>query len=273
MRINSPFLLSANYEISPKGASSQRFLLLMNEPFHLKNLSTLSKRALNIAILSLGSDWNAILTDPSDADLEKFAQVCFFRMFPSESNRSDDKESQNPKAKRDQWIRANNLINVWISEGLHPTVDKICELNEIFGHKIRNQSLNSRYEGFDPEDIPSALKYWETWYSERITTHAPIQIATLAACFLIEVHPFVNGNGRTARLVLDWILGLANLPPPSFQHKVDALIARSPRVELPKDQGPLLSYDTPHSVALDRVMSGIEHTLRILAGSSSLESI
>ncbi|RYZ89533.1 MAG: Fic family protein [Proteobacteria bacterium] len=273
MRLNSPFLLSANYEISPKGPSSQRFLSLMNQPFDFSDLTAISRRALQIAMLSIKSDWNDILVHPSDEDLDKFAEICFFRMFPSESNRSSDKESQNPKVKRDQWIHANNLVNSWISEGLHPNVERICELNGVFGHKIRDRSLTIRYEGFDPVDIQPALDYWELWFSEKFKTHAPIQIATLASSFIIEVHPFVNGNGRTARLVLDWILGLANIPPPSFQHKIDALIARAPIVESPKENVSVFSYDTPHSVALDRVMSGIEHTLKILAGSSSIESI
>jgi hypothetical protein len=44
----------------------------------------------------------------------------------------------------------------------------------------------------------------------------PLLLAAQLYQRLLSIHPFQNGNGRTARLVLDWLLLRQGLPPAVF---------------------------------------------------------
>ncbi len=41
----------------------------------------------------------------------------------------------------------------------------------------------------------------------------PVELAALAHYKLVSIHPFVDGNGRTARLLMNLVLGLHGYPP------------------------------------------------------------
>jgi Fic family protein len=41
------------------------------------------------------------------------------------------------------------------------------------------------------------------WYDENIFTFHPIEHAAMLHSLLVKVHPFIDGNGRTARLLLN----------------------------------------------------------------------
>ncbi len=50
----------------------------------------------------------------------------------------------------------------------------------------------------------------------------PVEIAALAHYKLVSIHPFVDGNGRTARLLMNLILMIFGYPP-AIIHKKDRL--------------------------------------------------
>jgi Fic family protein len=43
----------------------------------------------------------------------------------------------------------------------------------------------------------------------------PVEAAALAHYKLVFIHPFTDGNGRTGRLLMNWILLRAGFPPVS----------------------------------------------------------
>ena len=59
------------------------------------------------------------------------------------------------------------------------------------------------------------------WLSERPKLH-PIELAAEAHYRLVTIHPFVDGNGRTARLLMNMIL-MMNGYPPAIIRKRDRL--------------------------------------------------
>lgn len=44
-----------------------------------------------------------------------------------------------------------------------------------------------------------------------------IEVAALTHCEVVRIHPFINGNGRTARMCISYILARAGLPPTPFE--------------------------------------------------------
>ncbi|EQD37984.1 filamentation induced by cAMP protein Fic [mine drainage metagenome] len=62
-------------------------------------------------------------------------------------------------------------------------------------------------------EVPHLLdKLFHTYSKQKRAMH-PVEIASLVHCKIAQIHPFTDGNGRTARLIMNWVL-LRNLFPP-----------------------------------------------------------
>lgn len=54
---------------------------------------------------------------------------------------------------------------------------------------------------------------WGNWLVNSKENEHPVEQAALAHHRLVTIHPFIDGNGRTARLVMNLILRQAAYPP------------------------------------------------------------
>lgn len=60
--------------------------------------------------------------------------------------------------------------------------------------------------------LPQLMDEWGQWLSEHRGMH-PVELSALAHHRLMAIHPFVDGNGRTERLIMNLILLRAGYPP------------------------------------------------------------
>ncbi len=93
--------------------------------------------------------------------------------------------------------------------------------------------INSRYKGIVrtgtwrelyclPQNLQRELNKFEAWLKENLAAKAnPIVLAGLAHQRFLSLHPFMNGNGRLSRLLMDWILMKYNLPPPILKVEIN----------------------------------------------------
>ena len=65
-----------------------------------------------------------------------------------------------------------------------------------------------------PEDVPALMDDLITWLNsaEAWSLH-PVEYAAIAHYRLVYIHPFVDGNGRTSRLLMNLRLIQAGYPP------------------------------------------------------------
>lgn len=63
----------------------------------------------------------------------------------------------------------------------------------------------------DPLKVPELMEEFFTWLKSKSDTH-PVIIAADAHYKLVRIHPFIDGNGRTARLLMNLLLMQANYP-------------------------------------------------------------
>ncbi|MEV0643624.1 Fic family protein [Phytomonospora sp. NPDC050363] len=61
--------------------------------------------------------------------------------------------------------------------------------------------------------VQSKLDDFFRWYTEASATMGPTEFAAAAQRELVSIHPFVDGNGRITRLVMDHALQTRGLPP------------------------------------------------------------
>lgn len=62
-------------------------------------------------------------------------------------------------------------------------------------------------------ELPIRMTEWGEWLTQSSQTAHPVVLAALAHHRLVEIHPFVDGNGRTARLVMNLLLMQRGYPP------------------------------------------------------------
>ncbi len=85
-------------------------------------------------------------------------------------------------------------------------------------YKTRPNSVITRYgDHFDyasPEETPSLMADLVAWYNtaEQSGDYTPVQLASLFHYRYIRIHPFEDGNGRIARLLVNFILARHNFP-------------------------------------------------------------
>ena len=64
----------------------------------------------------------------------------------------------------------------------------------------------------NPAKVPDLMTEMQTWLNESAKMHA-VEFAAEAHYRLVTIHPFVDGNGRTARLLMNLILMMLGYPP------------------------------------------------------------
>ena len=65
-----------------------------------------------------------------------------------------------------------------------------------------------RFEYVSPEETPALMTDLVTWYNQAVSEEvlSPIELATVFHYRYIRIHPFEDGNGRIARLLVNYIL-------------------------------------------------------------------
>jgi Fic family protein len=85
-------------------------------------------------------------------------------------------------------------------------------------YKTRPNSVITRYgdrfEYASPEETPALMSDLVDWYNEAELSgeYTPIELAALFHYRYIRIHPFEDGNGRIARLLVNYILARHNWP-------------------------------------------------------------
>ena len=85
-------------------------------------------------------------------------------------------------------------------------------------YKTRPNSVITRYgdriEYASPEETPSLMSDLVDWYNEaeQDAKLSPVELAALFHYRYIRIHPFEDGNGRIARLMVNYILSRHGYP-------------------------------------------------------------
>jgi len=84
-------------------------------------------------------------------------------------------------------------------------------------HAGRYRSIPVRIAGSttvlpNPRKVPELMEVFVAWMQHEEAFH-PVALAAEAHYRLVTIHPFVDGNGRTARLLMNLLLMMAGYPP------------------------------------------------------------
>ncbi len=91
-----------------------------------------------------------------------------------------------------------------------------------------------------PEDVPALMRDFAGTLADQRERLHPVRLAAFAHRRLVDIHPFTDGNGRTARLLMNLILvnrgyPVASIPPVRRLDYINALKAAQ-RAANPDDE-------------------------------------
>jgi Fic family protein len=120
-------------------------------------------------------------------------------------------------------------ITVWDIRQIHGLV---CKGERGVGaYRIVNEmAAGSNYRYPDAIIVPELMQGFGDWLNSNPALH-PVEIATEIHYRLVTIHPFQNGNGRTARLLMNLSLLRAGYPIAVIKTEdrsayIDAIVAR-----------------------------------------------
>lgn len=133
------------------------------------------------------------------------------------------------------------MLELARQQGMNITEDIIRKLHRLFYQKVdadqagQYRSIQVYISGSEyvppaPEEVPRLMNHLtDQIHSSNPVLH-PIELAAMAHKRLVDIHPFINGNGRTARLLMNLILvnagyGVVSIPPVWRNDYINALSA------------------------------------------------
>ncbi len=133
------------------------------------------------------------------------------------------------------------MLELARQKDMNITEETIKNLHRLFYQKVnadqagQYRSIQVYISGTEyvppaPDEVPRLMNHLiDQIHSSNIALH-PIELAAMAHKCLVDIHPFIDGNGRTARLLMNLILvnagyGVVSIPPIWRNDYIDALSA------------------------------------------------
>lgn len=133
------------------------------------------------------------------------------------------------------------MLTLARQQNLTITEDVIRNLHRLFYQKVNADQAGSyrtiqvyisgtEYIPPAPEDVPRLMAHLADQIHFSQSTLHPVELAAMAHKRFVDIHPFTDGNGRTARLLMNLILvnkgyGVVSIPPVLRNDYINALSA------------------------------------------------
>lgn len=160
----------------------------------------------------------------------------------------------------DAWQNANALVTTYVTDDAPIEFERVRVLAGCVLGLSAAAGLRTGPSSFSGHPCPPAgdLAQLVTPFAEAVRAREadvhPIAAAALAQQWITSAHPFDDGNGRTARLLADWILARNGYPPATYARPAAALIAI-----VDHGRAPIGVTATARVV-----LHGVAHTVRLL---------
>ena len=99
------------------------------------------------------------------------------------------------------------------------------------------------------------------WHNENAAQLHPVELAAQMHERLVTIHPFIDGNGRTARLVMNWLLRQKGYPIVMLKGDGDSRLeyyAALEKAQVDGDKAAFIQLIAEHQLqSLQRILSVI----------------
>lgn len=133
------------------------------------------------------------------------------------------------KTLREHFEAINHRDAILFIEELVKKKELLCELDIKSIHSLILKNINSENAGAYRKtnviisgaehkpphflEVPQQMHNFIQWYDENSKTLHPIELAARVHIDFVGIHPFIDGNGRTSRLLMNMELMKGGFPP------------------------------------------------------------
>lgn len=121
----------------------------------------------------------------------------------------------------------------------------------------------SRHMPPQPWQVPKLMEDCFAFYREQESTLHPVVLAAELHERIVTIHPFVDGNGRTTRLVMNLILLQRGYPIANIPGDTDSRLAYYGALELCNVDGNTSPF---HELIARYVLASAQHWLKVVGG-------
>lgn len=114
----------------------------------------------------------------------------------------------------EELVQKNGPLTEWEIKSIHQLILKGIDDD----NAGRYRTVNVRIAGAEhlPPDqvvVPELMERFISWYQTEAMSLHPVERAARVHSDFVKIHPFVDGNGRTSRLLMNLELMKAGYPP------------------------------------------------------------
>jgi len=124
--------------------------------------------------------------------------------------RRDIKEINNMKKCVDYILKSDEDVSLDFIKKLHKI--QMDGVHSEAGKIRTKQNIISNYLPPKPGDLEKELSFLINWYNKAKSKLHTFELAVLIHLKLVKIHPFMDGNGRLARLLMNYIFIKDNFP-------------------------------------------------------------
>lgn len=163
-------------------------------------------------------DTNAI--EGSSITLQETGLILFDRIVPEGRSIKEIRETENHKDAFDLMLNYKGEINKRFVLNLHKTLMH----NILWNYAGRFRDVQVMIRGTDflppqPNYVESEFKRMMKWYASNKRRYHPVIITAYFHAMFESIHPFMDGNGRIGRLLLNFILKKNGYPLVNIKNK------------------------------------------------------
>lgn len=191
----------------------ERFLTKVRRAYEATPASTRQNR---YEAFASAFTYNSNAIEGNTLTLQETSQLLFDGIAPAKSTREIN-EALNHKRAFDHIISHRGDITRRLILDLHELVVRDTLPPEVADQAGAYRTVQVYIRGVDwvpaaPREVPRDMKRLLEWYTKRKRKLHPVVVAAYFHVGFELVHPFVDGNGRVGRLLLNFILHRGGYP-------------------------------------------------------------
>ncbi len=212
-------LLSLNYLLSDEDL---KFLEKIKEKYKKEPLENLENR---YEVFCARFAYDSAAIEGNTLSLQDTASLLFENLVPSHKSLREINETLNHKKAFDFILQYKEDINKKFILNLH----KLVVRNTLKPHLESQAGIYRKLQVFihgtdwmptKPEEVSKEMKTLLAWYARNKKTLHPLVLAAYFHVAFETIHPFVDGNGRTGRLLMNFILRKNGFPMINIPNKI-----------------------------------------------------
>lgn len=172
--------------------------------------------------------YNSNAIEGNTLTLQETSQLLFENIVPASKSLREINEALNHKKAFDFILQYKGEINKEFILDLHKLIVKDTLKKELENQIGKYRTLQVYLRGAEwippkPEEVPKEMRDLLVWHSKNKKKLHPLILASYFHTAFETIHPFVDGNGRAGRLLMNFILHKKGFPminvPNLIKHK------------------------------------------------------